>query len=195
MEDRHDAKRSALSLVTDGIQLPARFQSTDCPYNTHILAHSTGAFVVREAFDDADDSDMQPWRINQVVFVAADVSSLSLSASNAKSRAIFTHSARLTNYYSRHDTVLGISNLKRGGVLPRAGRIGLPADAPVMSANVDTSGRWNDLHRAQPGDAGDPHAWYFEDTTFAKDLKATLDGDDRHVIETRQQSDRGWVLR
>lgn len=56
LEDRHDAKQTALQLVTDGITLLAEQQGPDCTINLHLLGHSTGAYVIREAFDDADDA-------------------------------------------------------------------------------------------------------------------------------------------
>ncbi len=56
IEDRHDAKQTALQLVTAGIRLLSEHQEPDCAINIHLLGHSTGAYVIREAFDDADDA-------------------------------------------------------------------------------------------------------------------------------------------
>ena len=56
LEDRHDAKLTAMQLVVDGIAALASQQTPDCAINVHLLGHSTGAYVIREAFDDADDS-------------------------------------------------------------------------------------------------------------------------------------------
>ncbi len=56
LEDRHDAKHTAMQLVTDGIRLLSEKQTPDCAINIHLLGHSTGAYLIREAFDDADDS-------------------------------------------------------------------------------------------------------------------------------------------
>ena len=55
LEDRIDAKLTALSLVTDCIAVLAATRFRGCRYNVHVIAHSMGAYVVREAFDDADD--------------------------------------------------------------------------------------------------------------------------------------------
>ena len=53
--DRHRAKESAFRLVSDGIAYLSAQQTPACTINIHVLGHSTGAYVVREAFDDADD--------------------------------------------------------------------------------------------------------------------------------------------
>ena len=55
LEDRSDAKQTARLLVDAGIAAFAARQTPDCEINLHLLAHSMGAYVVREAFDDADD--------------------------------------------------------------------------------------------------------------------------------------------
>jgi alpha-beta hydrolase superfamily lysophospholipase len=50
LDDREKAKQTAFALVRDCIELFARTQlSPDCDVNVHLLAHSTGAYVVREA--------------------------------------------------------------------------------------------------------------------------------------------------
>ncbi len=46
---------------------------------------------------------------------------------------------RFTNYSNRFDKVLGVSNMKRFGTAPWAGRVGLPADIPSKAVNVDCS--------------------------------------------------------
>src|SRR5215831_10010180 len=57
LADRRNARMTALQLVTDCIEILARRQRGGCVANVHLLAHSTGAYVIREAFDDADDND------------------------------------------------------------------------------------------------------------------------------------------
>ena len=56
LEDRHDAKETAFRLVQNGIRLFLKAQTKDCAVNIHVIAHSMGAYIVREAFDDADDT-------------------------------------------------------------------------------------------------------------------------------------------
>jgi alpha-beta hydrolase superfamily lysophospholipase len=44
LEDRHDAKKTALQLVSDGISLLCKCQQPHCQVNIHVLAHSMGGF-------------------------------------------------------------------------------------------------------------------------------------------------------
>ena len=197
LEDRHDAKRSAMYLVTDLIALLAAKQTHDCAVNTHIIAHSMGAYVVREAFDDADDAQLadNSWMVSQLCLIGADVSSASLSDGNPRSTSLYRHCTRLTNYFSLDDSMLKLSNVKRAGVAPRAGRIGLPLLAPTKTADVDCTA----YHLAllldpnmqlsdQPhGFLGNPaHSWYIGNRVFTLDLFETLKGDlDRRIFATR----------
>ena len=43
-------------LVKHGIHAFAKMQESACKIDMHVLAHSMGAYVVREAFDNADDT-------------------------------------------------------------------------------------------------------------------------------------------
>ena len=142
LEDRHDAKQTALQLVTDGITLFAEEQGTDCTINVHLLGHSTGAYVIREAFDDADDASLanNSWLVSQIALIGGDVSSASLSDTTASAESLYRHCTRLTNYSNRHDAVLKLSNAKRVGMAPRVGRVGLPTDAPSKAVDIDCSG-------------------------------------------------------
>ncbi|MFI8481299.1 alpha/beta hydrolase [Pseudomonas sp. NPDC078700] len=197
LEDRHDAKQSAMQLVTDLISLLAAKQTPDCAVNTHILAHSMGAYVVREAFDDADDARLEnnSWMISQLLFIGADISSGSLSEGNATSDSLYRHSTRLTNYFSLGDSVLKLSNVKRAGVAPRAGRIGLPPLAPNTSADIDCSLYHQALLENESLQAADQpngfhgnknHSWFFGNRVFTLDLFETLKGDlDRSILPTR----------
>jgi len=142
LEDLVDANKSAFQLVSDGIMLLAKYQEPTCEINIHLLAHSMGAYVTREAFkaaDDADDLAGRTWHVSQIMLIAGDISARSLRESDQRSEGLFRSCTRLTNYSSRHDGVLGLSNFKRAGVAPRAGRVGLPDDAPSQSVNVDCS--------------------------------------------------------
>lgn len=192
LEDRHDAKQTAMRLVDDGIRLLLAARTPDCEVNIHVLAHSMGAYVVREAFDDADDSTAanRNWTANQVVFVAGDVSAASLADGNSASTSLYRHAYRLTNYYSRHDVALQVSNLKRVGLSPRVGRVGLPPDAPHKGIDVDCSARYEAL--LDGGQIGTlpnaSHTFYFTDPRFYADLAATLLGRvDRAVLPTRER--------
>ncbi len=192
LEDRSDAKLTALKLVDDGISLLAATQFRGCRYNVHVVAHSMGAYVVREAFDDADDRPAiaaSNWTVSQVCLVGADVSTGSMAADDARSRSLYRHATRLTNYQNPYDRVLKLSNVKRAGVAPRAGRRGLPPNAPAKAVNIDCGARFDAKYRAG-GDSG--HSWYFEDPVFLADLVATLTGDvDRRVVAKRRLDEHG----
>ena len=84
--------------------------------------------------------------------------------------------------------MLQISNVKRIGLSPRVGRVGLPMDAPSKAANLNCSTYYFKTYGE--GTLSQSHAWYFTDSTFHKDLAITLRGAiDRHVIPTRTNGD------
>lgn len=200
LEDRHDAKDAARQLVDDGIRILSEKQAADCSINVHVLGHSTGAYIIREAFDDADDCQLPnpAWMASQVVFIAGDISAGSMSHGNSSTDALYRHCTRLTNYSNHYDSVLKLSNAKRVGMAPRVGRVGLPEDAPSKTVNVDCSAYFDRLQtdpvvKAQDQVAGPgafDHSWHFGNKVFARDLFETLRGDlDRSVIPTRTTVD------
>jgi esterase/lipase superfamily enzyme len=196
LEDRSDARKTAIRLVDDGIRLFAVTQASGCDMNVHLLAHSTGAYVIREAFDDADDRRgiaSVNWSVSQIAFIGADVSSASMSASDSKSRSIYRHCVRLTNYQNPYDSVLKLSNIKRVGVAPRVGRIGLPGEAPQKAVNLNCGPFFSKLKEGKKGathiGAWD-HSWHIGNSRFAQDLVYTLEGNiDRNYIPTRKTID------
>lgn len=193
LEDREKAKLTAFQLVKDCIELFARMQSgAECDINVHLLAHSTGAYVVREAFDDADDRRSIAavnWTASQVAFIGADLSAASMSAGNPESESIYRHCVRLTNYANPFDEVLQISNVKRAGLAPRVGRVGLPPDAPRQAVNINCGDYYQAMiqTRSKESIIGYPsHSWHIGDPVFTEDLAHTLNGDlDRSAIGTR----------
>lgn len=198
MEDRTDAKLSALKLVDDGLATFARVQRPECEINMHIVAHSMGAFVVREAFDDADDRPAvaaNSWSVSQTVLLSADVSASSLGEGNPKSSSLYRHTVRLTNYANPFDGVLSLSNVKRVGVSPRVGRVGLPSPSPSKAVNVDV-GQYFQHHKARFDHLRFPgHIWYFHDQLWMRDLAFTLQGAiDRASIPTRTNGQPGLTL-
>ena len=195
LEDRHDAKQTMLRLVNEGLVTFSRLQRADCRINLHILAHSMGAYVVREAFDDADDvaaAAQKNWTVSQVILVAADVAARSLREGASKSSSLYRHCVRLTNYYNPFDDVLTLANVKRIGVSPRAGRIGLPDRVPSKAVDIycgDLYQRDVDPAQQSPRTA---HTWYFENTPFLRDVFFTLQGNiDRNAIPGRAPTDKG----
>lgn len=190
LEDRSDAKFTALRMVDDCIALLAATQFRGCKYNLHVVAHSMGAYVVREAFDDADDRPAvaaSNWTVSQVCFVGADVSAASMRGDDSRSRSLYRHCTRLTNYQNPFDRALKLSNVKRAGVAPRAGRRGLPDESPGKASNVNCGAYFK-----KQVDSNASHSWYFEDSVFLADLAQTLSGDvDRRVIASRRIDRRG----
>ncbi len=205
LEDRHDAKKTAMQLVSDGISLLSERQRRGCVVNIHILAHSMGAYVVREAFDDADDAHLMnnSWMTSQIAFIAGDVSSGSLSLNNPSSESLYRHCARLTNYSNGNDSVLKLSNVKRIGIAPRAGRAGLPENIPTNAVNVECTDYFSKLetdeqirNRDQTPVCGSfDHAWYFGNRIFIRDLFETLKGDSgRTSIPTRKVDENRKIV-
>ncbi|MBY6067993.1 alpha/beta fold hydrolase [Leisingera aquaemixtae] len=187
--DRRDARRAAEELFFHGIRWLGRMQRADCAYNVHVLAHSMGCFLVREACDYADDDHetaQSGWLVSQMAFVAADISQKSMRAGNANSSSLYRRCARLTNYYSLYDETLSVSEVKRVGVSPRLGRIGLPSGHPRKAVNLSCGEYFKD-NIANPGAAASwSHRWYFEASRFYEDLNHSLLGKiDRDAIPSR----------
>jgi Alpha/beta hydrolase of unknown function (DUF900) len=194
LQDRDHARLTSVRLVSAGVKLFVRYQAMKCDIRVHALGHSTGAFVIREGFDHADDGQATAtaWTVGQLVLIAGDVSASSFSAADPETESTYRHCYRLTNYFSGYDQVLQISNVKRLGLSPRVGRVGLPDDAPDKTVNVDCSSHF---HATYPdtgvaaNDMTNSHSWYFSDATFHRDLAITLKGAiDRSLIPTRSSS-------
>lgn len=187
LEDRSDAKITALHLVDNCLSLLAATQFRGCRINLHIVAHSMGAYVVRQAFDDADDRPgiaASNWNVSQMCLIGADVSTTSMLSDDSRSRSLYRHCTRLTNYQNPFDSALKLSNVKRAGVAPRAGRRGLPIERANKAVNVNCGEHFEKTYR-DTDDSG--HSWYFTDSLFLADLAQTLSGDlDRSVIGQRR---------
>lgn len=202
LEDRHDAKKTAMQLVTDGIRALSEQQAPNCTINIHLLGHSTGAYVIREAFDDADDARLanNSWTVSQVVFIGGDISSSSMIQGDSSTDSLYRHCTRITNYSNLFDSVLKLSNAKRLGVAPRVGRVGLPNDASPKAVNIDCTEYFGSLESNEEIKKADQnakfgsfdHSWHIGNKIFALDLFETLKGDlDRSVIPTRVISTDG----
>lgn len=205
LEDRYDASQVAQRLIDDALQLlvdaqfPAAPDAPPCTINVHLLGHSTGAYVIMEAFANAAKKGelfKKSWRIGQVAFIGGDVSSASLSATSDWAAPMIDRIFRLTNYSNGFDKVLGVSNMKRLGTSPRVGRVGTPADAPRKVVNVDCSDYFRAKDPATSEFTGTfNHSWHIGDMTFALDLALTLESAiDRAVIPTRRSENGKLVL-
>lgn len=198
VEDRMDAAAVAGQLVASGLKLLMAGQKAGCVTNVHLLGHSTGAYVILEAFAQAqkDGTFFQgTWRIGQVALIAGDISVDSLRAQAAWSQPMFQRINRLTNYSNGHDAVLAVSNAKRLGVSPRVGRKGLPPDADQKAVNVDCTAHFTTLKPGAAADFAFTHSWHFRDPRFGLDLAMTLEGAiDRAAIPTRSGAVPGLWL-
>ncbi len=198
LEDRTDAKMTALRLVDEGIASFAAMQTPDCRINLHLAAHSMGSYVLREAFDDADDRPQvaaHSWSVSQVMLLSGDISASSMAAGSSKSSSLYRHCVRLTNYFNPFDDVLSLSNVKRVGVSPRLGRVGLPEDRPGKAVNINCGNYFKANRGDFAGVANAPHTWYFYDDVVMEDMAHTIRGDtDRHEIPTRLQGSAGNLV-
>jgi hypothetical protein len=197
--DRSEAQNAASLLVKGGIIPFAKYTLENCPINIHVLAHSMGGFVVREAFRSVDkgrDANLaNDWRIGQVVLFAADISSECFALNDADMVPVFDHCGRLTNYFSGYDDALAVSNVKNIDISARVGRIGMPADTPAHDKAVDVDcgpryiaipkdHRKDSLNKVIDGMVS--HSWYLGDAIWYDDLAYTLKGQiDRNSIPNR----------
>ncbi len=192
--DRFEAQQAAAYLVKGGIIPFTKFTLKDCPVNVHLMAHSMGGFVVREAFRSVDkgrDANLaNDWRIGQLVLFAADISSDCFSINNPDMLPVFRHCGRLTNYFSGHDEALAASNAKNIDFSSRVGRVGMPIRTPANDKALDVN--CGPRYAAVPErkfktiDGMVSHSWYLEDDLWYDDLAYTLMGQlDRNVIPTR----------
>ena len=200
LEDRWDASEVAIQLVEHGILPLAARQRAGCDLNVHLLGHSTGAFVIMEAFAAAQKRRSlfkSDWRVAQVAFIGGDVSKESLSPDSDWSGPMYSRIMRLTNYSNGFDDVLAVSNAKRLGVSPRAGRVGLPAPCHGKAGNVDCSPFFEKLDpKKQPAFGTFCHSWHIGNRVWTRDFAMTLEGRiDRSSIPTRSLDfARGLVL-
>jgi pimeloyl-ACP methyl ester carboxylesterase len=203
LEDRADAAAVADRMVSDAIGLLVTAQSDQenpCKLNVHLLGHSTGAYVITEAFSQAQKHGKlykSDWRVAQVALIGADIAAESLRASSEWSRPLFDRCVRLTNYSNQFDSVLGVSNAKRLGTSPRVGRVGLPQDAYTKAVNVNCSSYFSTKDPKKSEFNGTfNHSWHIGDPVFALDLAMTLEADiDRGALPTRTAGAHGLELK
>ena len=199
LEDRSDAAKVATELVEKGIRPLSVSQVDGCKTNVHLLGHSTGAYVIMEAFAQSDkqgDLFKRDWRIAQVALIGGDVAASSVAVDSEWAAPMFRRIMRLTNYQNPYDHVLAASNAKRLGVAPRVGRVGLPANAHGKSTNVNCGEYFNTLDPKKQTFFGTfAHSWHIGNRVFARDLALTLEGRiDRHALPTRKPAGSALVL-
>lgn len=196
LDGRDRARTAAMRLCDDGVRLLATQQARGCGIAVNALAHSAGAFVLREALDHADDCSgiaAHNWSLGQVALIGADLSAASMATGDSKSAALYGHCQRLTNYQSPADAVLGQGHVPRAGQRPRLGRVGLPANVPAKAVNVDCGAYFAGKKQDASTFIGPfGHCWHIGDAVFTADLLYTLQGEiDRDYLPTRRRRDDG----
>ena len=188
--DRQKARQTAISLISEFIQLFCPFiDHPDCNVKLHLLGHSIGAYVIREAFMMVDSilgTNHQNWMVNEIAFLAADVSSPSLADGNEKSSALYRHCSRLTNYYNPQDYVLNLARVAGVTLEPRAGLVGAPDNAPEKVVDVNCETHFLTKVESQSMFYGTfCHSWHIGDPLFTRDLLFTMRGTRTEDIPTR----------
>ena len=199
LEDRSGAAKVAKELVEKCIRPLSARQRKKCETNVHLLGHSTGAYVIMEAFAQSDKEGKlfrTDWRIAQVAFIGADVASSSTAVDSEWAAPLFRRIMRLTNYQNPFDHVLAASNAKRLGVAPRIGRVGLPEHPHPKACNVNCGDYFAKLNPKNEKFFGTfAHSWHIGNRVFARDLAMALEGRiDRRAIPTRVMSGGGLIL-
>jgi hypothetical protein len=185
------AKKTAIDLVNAGVKPMLAAQKKDCRVAIHILCHSMGAYVVREALDHADDGleTGTDWMVNQLVMIAGDVDAADFVAGNKDTESMLGHAYRITNYFNRYDEVCKCptSSVPASRTAPAA--LGCPKplrQKPSTSIARATSRPFAGPATIRLHKQAWSHGWYFTDQNFYSDFAETMRGAvDRVVIAGR----------
>jgi len=200
LEDREDGAKVAQSLVETCLTIVVTQQDRGCVTNIHLIGHSAGAYVITKALEYSPNKGSNfksDWRLGQVAFISGDVSRNSFFDGDQWVQIMNKRVMRLTNYFNPYDAALAVSNAKRLGIAPRAGRRGLPDGVAEKFVDVNCGPHFLTLKPPQSGGSVSwSHSWYFEDRVFARDLAMTLEGAiDRDYIPTRDLKDDKLLLK
>ncbi|GFE52330.1 hypothetical protein So717_40830 [Roseobacter cerasinus] len=184
--DRKDAKRTAASLVEDGI-LPLL---TLAPrHRINLIAHSMGAYLTLRGFsgfNDASGPGASVWKTNQILFVSGDADQDWMSKGAWGALVLAHRSRRFTNYFSQLDDILNGAVVLNGGA-KRVGRSGIK---PLIHKNhVDIYSHEQYLKdvKLQDRTALNSHRWWFDNDKFYHDAALTLAGQDAQSMPTRRK--------
>lgn len=190
-EDRADAHTVAPQLVLDGI---AVLRKAAPGIKLDIMAHSMGALVTRHAFHrvvELGKAGAVDVSVGQVLLVAADIAAKSMKTGAKKSAALYAHAGRITNYYSRADEVLSLSQWYRLFQAQRLGFEGMPDSVPPGHADVYVQHYYNAHKHEWPNTASISHNWHFLDTQFYRDAALVLAGHPAATMPTRAPTNEG----
>ena len=200
LEDRWDASETAIELVTGcAVPLAAR-QKSGCGTNVHLLGHSTGAYVIREAFYHARKKGAlhrSDWKVSQVAFVGGDIASASLAGTTRCRARCLPGRCGLpttpidTTRCSRSPTPSGsVSGRGSGGWASRRTPILRWSTLTAAGSSTDST------RRRRPRLGTFCHSWHIGNRVFARDLACVLQGGiDRAFIPTRRRQGDALVLR
>lgn len=190
--DRSDAHTVAPQLVLDGIGV---LRKADAGVGIDILAHSMGALVTRHGFlrlVELGKAGQLDFSVGEVLLVAPDIAAKSMKTGAVKSKALYDFSGRITNYYSRADEILNLSNwVFRIGQDPRLGFEGMPDGVPAGTADVYVQKYYIDHKSQYPPGPSISHNWHFLDDGFYRDAALTLAGTPALSMPTRAPTNLG----
>ncbi len=183
--DRTDAKKVAQFLPIDGL---APFMAAAPGKKLHVLAHSMGTYLTLRGFGEVPDSGNPgtvPWKIDQLMFTAADADQTWLNAGAWGALVVERRSNRLTNYYSGMDMTLDVSGKIINGGSLRAGRHGIGTSSPHNAADVNTMGRYLGVVPPNKRTEVKSHNWYYDDPAIYRDMALTMAGTAANAMPTR----------
>ena len=186
--DLRDARKSAPFLLPDGI-LPL----LDRGLSVHVLAHSMGTYLTLRAFAGQGDTvGASPWKVDQVLFVAADTEAEAVREGAWGGLVLERRCERFTNYYSTADRVLAVSGGIVHGGRDRAGHVGLPDAKPGNSIDMYTTEQFRrHVPPAQQSDIITSHTWLYDDAGFYRDAAMTVAGRADAGMPTRRNTNVG----
>jgi esterase/lipase superfamily enzyme len=185
--DRKDAETVAMHMILDGVKL---LQESRPSSKVHLVAHSMGAYATIHGWGKVGHAYF-PAKVDQAVFVAADVDQNWLLKSSVGGRVMQQRCNRLTHYYSSEDMILDISGKLVNSGTRRSGRHGLgPWPAPVFK-DVSCVDRYLTDNPQRKRTESHSHSWYFKDDQFYKDLAKTLSGASDKTLPTRERIANG----
>lgn len=176
-DDKKDALAAAPFLFPEGIAELRSLLPDSLKYQTHIIAHSMGCFLVRNAFQLAKQKGtlISNWSVNEIAFVAADIETKKMSGKNPLTKALMRHCKRLTNYVCERDVALYGSGFSHG-FQRRLGRTGMLRNIPVNAVDLMCGDLYRKHLKKLGGDAMSSHRWYFQSERFFEDLAHTFRG-------------------
>jgi esterase/lipase superfamily enzyme len=180
--DRRRAEKIAQFLVLDGIKL-LRKHNPGC--KIHLMAHSMGTYVSSLGLSRVGDHH-GVGKIEQAIHIAADLNHETMMQGAGFALVWDRRCKRLTNYYSKWDEVLELSEQTVNFNKKRSGRHGIRTNAPTRFEDVSVSDRFHEAIEKRKRTWIYSHNWHFDDDRFVDDTVAVLGGKSKSAIPTRK---------